>query len=88
MNTISIFEQEELNCLLRCFKSTQWACNGGKSRHSNRKFKINKLKESYDINCTYGEAPIMLDPKNLMECIDAFHKIIFQELIIQKQLIS
>ena len=84
MNSINRLDCADLECYLNCVKTKKWDNNGGKNRKENRHFKILKENNTYKFIGNNEITPLMLNPETLLDCINSFNKIIFQELIRQK----
>ena len=79
MNSINRLDQTDLECYLNCIKAKKWDTNSGKNRIDNRNLKVIKEEGSYKFLGKNEILPLMLDPETLLDCINSFHKIIFQE---------
>ncbi|MEK9656799.1 MAG: hypothetical protein VW378_00285 [bacterium] len=81
MKKNKLFTKEDVRFFLDCTNVTNWNKNSGQNLNSKNNIKIIKQNNQYKFESENELISLSLKPKTLLDCINTFHKIIFQELI-------
>eukprot|EP01047_Picozoa_sp_COSAG01_P037330 COSAG01_NODE_2960_length_6792_cov_24.183573_4_plen_86_part_00 len=81
MNKVKLLSKDDLSFYLDCTKVEKWQSNAGIQHKIHPQLKIIKEKDKLKFQSKDMDTPLMIEPKILLECIDSFHQIIFQELV-------
>ena len=81
MKTVKLLNKKDLLFYLDCTKIQAWQQNAGTQEKGHENLKIIKEGHTIKFESLDLDTPLILDAKILIDCIDSFHKIIFQELV-------
>ena len=83
MEKFKLLNSKQLLNYLDCIKVNNFNKNAGYQENYVNNISISRNNGSLKIKNTSDESPLILDSKTLIECIETFNKVIFQELALQ-----